>query len=75
LTWAFVVFRAGEPHDPLRNHALAVASLQISKLHTMDGIDALDRGDRRAFRDWAKRWSSLTTRAESLLVKMVTAEC
>lgn len=56
------------------NHAPDVASLQVCLSNTLEQIDAaLDRGDQRAFKVWCKRWCSLTARAESLLVKIVTA--
>jgi hypothetical protein len=57
------------------NHAPQVAGLQICLINTMAQIDAaLDNGDRKAFRVWTGRWSSLTRRLENLLVKIATAE-
>jgi hypothetical protein len=57
------------------NHAPAITGLQINMLATLARIDdALDRGDRRAFMVWAKRWRSLALRAENLLLKIATTE-
>lgn len=57
------------------NYAPEVTGLQLSLVDTLARIDdALDRGDRRAFRVWSKRWVSLTARLTSLLVKIATAQ-
>lgn len=49
-----------------------LTGLSVSMQDTLARIDqALDRGDRRAFHVWCKRWISLTSRAEALLVKAV----
>jgi hypothetical protein len=51
-----------------------LAGLSVSMADTLARIDqALDRGDRRAFHVWCKRWVSLSARAETLLVKAVRA--
>lgn len=57
------------------NHAPAVVGLQLQRADTLHRIDqALDRGDRRAFRVWCRRFASLSTRIELLLYTIVTAE-
>lgn len=48
-----------------------VTGLHLSLLDTLHRIDdALDRGDRRAFRVWSKRYVSLSARLSGLLVKI-----
>lgn len=47
--------------------------LQLVMRSTLVSIDdALDRGDRRAFRVWCKKWTSVTARAGSVLLDMAT---
>lgn len=56
------------------NYAPDVASLHLQIVDTMARIDdALDRGDRRAFRMWCMKHRSLSTRLTSLLLKIVTS--
>ncbi len=55
------------------NHAPQVVGLQVSLINTLVQIDAaLDAGDRRAFRLWSARRSSLTRRLENVLLKIAT---
>lgn len=50
-----------------------LSGLSVSMKDTLAQIDAaLDRGDRRAFYVWCKRWISLSARAETLLAKVLT---
>jgi len=59
----------------MANPTSEIAGLQLLLKTTMTNIDqALDRGDRRAFRAWSRKWTSLSARAGSLLVDLVTAE-
>jgi hypothetical protein len=52
-----------------------IAGIQIALANTLEQINcALDRGDKRAFRAWSKRWASLSARAGTVLVELVTAE-
>lgn len=57
------------------NHAPQIDGLTVQWVETMTRIDdALDRGDRRAFRMWSMKACSLSARLSSLLVKIATAE-
>lgn len=48
-----------------------VTGLHLSLLDTLHRIDdALDRGDRRAFRVWSTHYVSLSARLSGLLVKI-----
>lgn len=52
-----------------------VTGLHIEIERTRARIDdALDRGDRRAFRMWSMKHRSLSTRLCGLLVKIATAD-
>jgi hypothetical protein len=52
-----------------------IAGIQIALANTLEQINcALDRGDRRAFRAWCKKWASLTARAGSVLVELARTE-
>lgn len=49
-----------------------IHTLQLQQSVTLDRIDqALDRGDRRAFRSWCKRHVSLTRRLEACLLDLI----
>ena len=52
-----------------------IAGLQLQLRSTMTNIDqALDRGDRRAFKAWSRKWASLNARAGSILLAIATAK-
>lgn len=52
-----------------------ITGLQIVMRSTLASIDdALDRGDRRAFRTWCRKWADLTTRAGAVLVDLAQVE-
>lgn len=47
-----------------------IAGAFITLRDTMAKIDAaLDRGDRRAFRAWCKKWASVSARGATALVE------
>lgn len=57
------------------NHAPEIAGLQLALLNSEARIDdALDRGDRKAFRVYCKRRASLIARIERLLLTAATKE-
>lgn len=57
------------------NHDSELAGLQIVMRSTLASIDAaLDRGDRRAFRAWCKKWASLSTRAGNVLADLASTD-
>lgn len=52
-----------------------LASLEGQLVDALNRIDdALDRGDRRAFRMWTMKQRSLSTRVSSLLLQLATTE-
>lgn len=56
------------------NYCPQVIDLHFEIERTMAFIDdALDRGDRRAFRMWSMKHRSLSVRLTGLLVKIATA--
>lgn len=60
---------------PVLNVAWEITNLQVQADTTLQHIDeALDRGDRRAFRMWSMKHRSLSVRLSSLLVKIATTE-
>ena len=57
------------------NDVPQIQGLTIQLMDTMARIDeALDRGDRRAFRMWSMKHRSLSGRLASLLVKIATTQ-
>lgn len=57
------------------NDVPQIQGLSIQLVDTLAHIDeALDRGDRRAFRLWSAKWRSLSARLTSLLLKIATTE-
>jgi hypothetical protein len=57
------------------DHFSEIHGLQLVMRDTLASIDAaLDRGDRRAFRAWCKKWASLSARAGAVLVELARAE-
>ena len=59
----------------MANPTSEIAGLQLQLRSTMCNIDqALDRGDRRAFRAWSRKWVSLNARAGSILLAIATAK-
>lgn len=51
-----------------------VHTLRLQQSVTLERIDqALDSGDRRAFRAWSKRHASLCRRLEATLLTMATS--
>lgn len=57
------------------DHDSELAGLQIVMRSTLASIDAaLDRGDRRAFRVWCKKWASVGTRAGNVLADLASAD-
>jgi len=57
------------------NHDAELRGLQIVMRDVLASIDqALDRGDRRAFRLWCRKWASLSTRAGNVLADLADSE-
>jgi hypothetical protein len=57
------------------NHDSEIAGLSIILRNTMASIDdALDRGDRRAFRGWCKKWTSASARAGNVLADLANIQ-
>jgi hypothetical protein len=57
------------------NHAPEIVSLHLELERTLARIDdALDRGDRRAFRVWCGKWRAMSGRLTALLLKIATAK-
>jgi hypothetical protein len=57
------------------NHAPEIAGLHLELERTLVRIDdALDRGDRRAFRVWAGKAKFMSGRLATLLLKIATAK-
>lgn len=56
------------------NHDAELRGLLVAMRSTLASIDdALDRGDRRAFRVWCRKWASVSARAGSVLVDLARA--
>lgn len=57
------------------NHDAELRGLLVVMRSTLVSIDdALDRGDRRAFRTWCRKRASVTARAGSVLVDLARTE-
>lgn len=55
--------------------ASELSGLQQQLVNTLEQIDfALDRGDRRAFRIWAGKYATLSSRCASLLLRIATTD-
>lgn len=57
------------------NHVPDIAGLHLDLERTLARVDdALDRGDKRAFRMWSLKARSLSVRLAALLLKIATAK-